>query len=111
MMLERGIRRRWRTSLPIEWEVGAKGSGNLIAIPAGTEFEISVPWWGRWLIGRDDPHFLLAALVHDYLLETGAYGKAQAAAEWYDGARAAHAPAWKVKVSFMAVALWAVWKD
>ena len=111
LALERGTKRRWRTYQPVRWEVGTKGSGAWVTIPAGTDFEISVPWWGRWYIGQDDPHFLLAALVHDYMLERGIYGPAQAAAEWYDGARASNAPAFKAKVSFLAVAFWAVWKD
>ena len=92
------------------WEVGTKGSGFHIIIPAGTEFESSVPIWARWFISRDDPAFLLAALVHDYLLEAGIYGRPQAAAEWYDGTRAANAPAFKSKIGFVGVAAIAVFK-
>jgi len=110
MRLERGSVRRWRAYDPVEWEVGTKSSGVWITIPAGTEFETSVPWWAGWFIGRDDPRFLLAALVHDYLLEAGTYGRVQAAAEWYDGSRAANAPAFKAKIGFVAVAFWAVFK-
>jgi hypothetical protein len=111
LALERGTHRRWRTYGPVTWMVGSKTSGILVTIPAGTEFEISVPWCLRWIIGQDDPCFLLAALVHDWLLESGTYGPAQAAAEWYDGARAAGAPVWKAKASFLAVSVWAVWND
>ena len=107
--LERGTQRRWRTHHPVEWAVGNKG-GYKITIPAGTDFESSVTWWGRWFVGQDDPRFLLAALVHDYLLEAGTYGRVQAAAEWYDGARAANAPAFRAKVGFIAVAFWAVFR-
>lgn len=110
LMLERGVTRRWRTYHDVPWEVGSKGSGLHIIIPAGTEFESSVPWWAGWFIGRDDPRFLLAALVHDYLLEAGTYGRTQAAAEWYDGARAANAPAFNAKIGYIAVAFWAVFK-
>ena len=109
-MLERGVLRRWRTCHPVEWEVGSKGSGIHITIPIGTEFESSVPWWAGWFIHRDHPRFMLAALVHDYLLEAGTYGRAQAAAEWYDGARAENAPRMRAKLGYVAVAFWAVFK-
>ena len=111
MMFERGTIRRWRSTRPVEWEVGTKGSGRRITIPAGTEFESSVPWYGRWFVSPDDPHFLLAALVHDHLLESGIYGRTQAAAEWYDGARAGGAPNLKAKVGYVAVAIIAVWNE
>ena len=105
-----GARRRWRITRDVEWEIGYKGSGRMITIPAGTEFESSVPGFFRWFLNPDDPRFLLAALVHDFMLESGVYGRPQAAAEWYDGARAADAPVWKAKLAYVAVAAWAVYK-
>lgn len=104
-MFERGVKRRWRNVSPIIWEVGRKGSGNHITIPAGTEFESSVPWVGRWFIGRDDKRFLLAALVHDHMLESGRYGPLQAAAEWFDGALAGGAPRTKAKIAVVGITL------
>ena len=95
---------------PIDWEIGAKDSGRFVTIPAGTEFESSVPAWARWFIGQDDPRFLMAALVHDYMLESGLYGRPQAAAEWYDVALAGGAPVFRAKVAFVAIAFWAVFK-
>lgn len=110
MNFERGIIRRWRSKESVPWEVGTKGSGNHIIIPAGREFESSVPWWARWYISRDDPRFLLAAMVHDHLLEAGTHGRPQAAAEWYDGALAGGAPMLRAKIAFVAIAFWAVFK-
>jgi hypothetical protein len=110
-MFERGVKRRWRSNKDLDWEVGHKGSGRWIVIPAGKEFESSVPWWARWLFPRDDKRFFLAALVHDYLLEAGIYGRPQAAAEWYDGALAGGAPQWKARLGFVGVAAWAVYKN
>lgn len=109
-MFERGTVRRWRVLIPVKWEVGRKGSGDWVTIPAGREFESSVPWWARWFINRDDPRFLFAALIHDYILESGRYGRAQAAAEWYDGAKMGGAPLWKARLCFIGVASWAVYK-
>jgi hypothetical protein len=56
-----------------------------------------------------DPRFLTAALVHDFLLEEG-YGRAQAAAEWRDAALFGGAPKAKTNLAFVAVAAWAVFK-
>lgn len=109
MTFGKGFYRRWRTLVPIEWEVGKKGSGNWITIPEGREFENSVPWWGRWFISPDDPRWLLGAVVHDYVLEEGIEGRPQAAAEWYDGVLAGGVPEWKAKLAFVAVAAWAVY--
>lgn len=107
-MFERGEKRRWRTTQPIDWEVGRKGSGDWVTIPPGREFESSVPWWAVWYLHPDDPRYLLAAAVHDYMLESGRYGRAQAAAEWFDGALAGGAPTRQAKVAYIAVAAWAV---
>lgn len=79
-------------------------------IPPGFEFESSVPWWGKLFINPDDPRFLLAAAVHDFMLESGIYGRPQAAAEWYDAALAGGAPILKAKIAFVCVAFWAVFK-
>lgn len=110
LRVERGTVRRWRTLDPVAWDVGLKGSAYRLTIPAGTEFESSVPWWARWWISADDPRFLLAALVHDYLLEIQVYGRAQAAAEWFDGAKSGGAPLLKAKIAFVGLAAWAVFK-
>ena len=107
-MFERGEKRRWRTTQPIDWEVGRQGSEDWVTIEPGREFESSVPFWAVWFLHPDDPRFLLAALVHDYMLESGRYGRVQAAAEWFDGALAGQAPRWKAKIAFIGVAAWAV---
>lgn len=104
-----GRRRDWRTLCDTHWEIGRPGSGRWVVIPAGREFEVSVPRALRWFISPDDPRWMLGALVHDFMLESGRYGAPQAAAEFYDGALAAGAPRWKAKLAFVAVAAWAVW--
>lgn len=103
LTFRRGVVRRWATTQPIDWHVGRKQSDYIIRIPAGREFESSVPWWGRWFINRDDPQFLLAALIHDVMLEDGIFGPLQAAAEWFDGALAGGAPRWKVVPAYILI--------
>ena len=82
---ERGQSRRYRTKLQVVWSIGRKGSDWQFVIEAGREFESSVPWFLTWLLDPDDPRFLLPALIHDVLLETG-YRRFFAAGEWYDAA-------------------------
>lgn len=94
----------------VSWEFGKKGNGVWITVPIGTEFDVSVPWWARWFINPCDERWFLGALVHDYLLASGRVGRAQAAAEFYDGALAGGAPPWKARLAFVAVAAWAVYK-
>ena len=110
MRYERGTLRRWRPLDPLEWAIGGPMVAHRVTIPAGREFENSVPWCLRWFIGQDDPRYLMAARVHDFLLECG-YGRAQAAAEWYDGAKAGGAPVWKARLAYLAVAAWAVFRE
>ena len=102
-LFARGEVRRWRTTVPIEWDVGRKASGHRVTIPAGTEFESSVPRLLRWWMRPDDPRYLLAALVHDFLLDAGIYGRLQAGADWDDAARAAGAPAAKTNLALMGI--------
>lgn len=38
-----------------------------ITVPAGLKTDLSsVPWWGRWYVGRVGPH-LEASIIHDWL--------------------------------------------
>lgn len=100
----------YETAAPVSWEVGLKGNGQWVTIPAGFVFDVSVPWFARWFINPDDRRWFLGALVHDYLLDAGRLGRAQAAAEFFDGAVAGGAPKWRAKIAFVAVAAWAVYK-
>lgn len=104
----RGNKRRWRTSDAVIWHIGRAQSGRVIIIPPGREFESSVPRWARLILSPDDPRFLLAALIHDVMLEDGIYGPTQAAAEWHDAALAGGAPRRLAALAYIAVAAWAV---
>lgn len=103
----RGTFRCWVPVTSRRWAVGGPHVAHVIELPAHREFESSVPRWARWIIDPEDPRFMLAARVHDYLLEEG-YGRTQAAAEWLDGARALGAPDLLARLAYVAVAAWAV---
>lgn len=77
----------YRLSGPIVWELGLKGSGHFITIPAGFVFQSSVPAYARWIVSQHHEPWLLAAAVHDWLLVIG-YNRAAANAEWFQAARA-----------------------
>lgn len=100
-----GDRYELRDALP--WRIGGPMVEHCVTIPAGFTFDSSVPRFMRWILSAHDPRFLLAACVHDWLLEQG-YGRAQAAAEWYDGARAGGAPYGLARWAYVVVAAWAV---
>lgn len=103
-----GTKIDYQLTEPLEWTVGGKFAPHPVTIPAGFQFNSSVPWWLWWLLSPHRPDLLLAACVHDYVLEMG-HARLQAAGEWLDGARAAHAPKWVANAAGSAVALWAIW--
>lgn len=123
-----GLSREWRSTRPVEWEIGTLGSGAIVTIQP-REFESSVPWSRRWdgffrvlnaivpiFPPRDDPRYLFAALVHDWMLEEPRegggykYDRVRAAAEYFHAAQAGGAPMIGAKFAFLAVAFWAVFK-
>lgn len=90
-LFEPGLVRDYRTTRKITWGIGRKGSPWTLTIGAGREFESSIPRGLRWALSPHDPRFLLAALVHDDLLEAG-FRPYFAAGEWYDAALSCGAP-------------------
>jgi len=61
----------YRLTAPLVWHVGAKTLPFRLEIPAGTTFDLSVPWWLTWVLSRHDRIWLPAAAVHDVLLREG----------------------------------------
>ena len=52
----------------LHWAVGKKGSEWELALPSGTEFDISVPRWLEWALSPHDRRVLPCAAIHDELL-------------------------------------------
>lgn len=88
---KKGGTRGYVTTRPLEWWIGKKESGWLLTVPAGREFESSVPRILWWLFSPDDPFFLKSACIHDMLLEEG-YRHAFADSQWFEAALSEHAP-------------------
>ena len=96
---------RYRSTKPIIWEVGRKGSGLEVAVPAGTDFDVSVPRWARWLIDPHDTRFLKAACMHDMLLAWG-WDRLTSAAVFGGALKADGVSAGKRLAMFLAVAVY-----
>lgn len=76
------------TTTQVTWEIGTKGSGLFLYLPAGFRFNVSVPWWAGWAFDRHDPRYLLAAALHDYALHRLGWGRVSAAAPFSEALRA-----------------------
>ncbi|KQT51981.1 hypothetical protein ASG43_20590 [Aureimonas sp. Leaf454] len=96
---------KFRTTLPIQWERGEKGSGWWFTVPAGFEFDVSIPWALRWAFRPTDPRFLKAAALHDAMLAAG-IDRLRAAAEFSFALKADGVGAAERLVMFTAVAVW-----
>jgi Protein of unknown function (DUF1353) len=101
---------RWILHEPLEWNIGREGSVWVLTVPVGFSFDSSVPRWLRWIVSANHAPWLLAACVHDRLLQEG-FDKAFAAGEWWRAARAMRAKdpkAWLVLPAYYGVVLWTV---
>jgi len=101
---------RYRLGSDLVWDIGIKGSDWQLTIPAGFTFESSVPWWLRWIVSAHHRAWLLAAAIHDWLLELG-FDSAFSAGEWLRAARAkrnSDDKHWLVLPAYYAVVLWTV---
>lgn len=91
--------RGYVTVRAFDWWIGKENSGWVLTVPAGREFESSVPRLFRWFFSPDDPYFLKAAATHDMLLESG-YRQAFADSQWFEAALSDHAPPFKTWLAF-----------
>jgi hypothetical protein len=66
-----GADKTYELTEDLVWEIGKKGSGLYLYLNKGTQFDITVPKGLQWLQSPHDRILLLAALVHDELLERG----------------------------------------
>lgn len=104
-----GQRKLYKTSAPLVWEIGAKGSAWHLNIKPGTTFDISVPLWMEWALDPHDRRILLAALVHDELLRQG-HDVAFASSEFRRAAIARGASKWMAWTLFTTTLVWTAFK-
>ncbi|MGR3486035.1 MAG: DUF1353 domain-containing protein [Paracoccaceae bacterium] len=95
----------YRTTAPLVWEVGRKGSGMVYYVHAGTWFDVSVPRGLRWLVDPHDRRLRKAAALHDHMLASG-WDRLTAGATFAEALRADGAgPAMRLAM-WLAVSLW-----
>ena len=95
----KGGARGYVTTRVVTWNLMWKSSPFILTIPAGREFESSVPRSLQWLWSPDDPFYLKAALIHDVLLESGSR-PFEADSQWRAAALSEKAPAFRTGVAF-----------
>ncbi|UWQ34011.1 DUF1353 domain-containing protein [Leisingera sp. M527] len=106
---EKGGSRDYITTRPLSWDIGKKNSGWVLTIPAGREFESSVPRPLRWVFSPDDPYFLKSAVIHDTLLEEG-FRRAFADSQWFEAALSVHAPGLRTWLAYSGMRSRRFWK-
>lgn len=88
----------------LTWHIG-RVDGPLYIVPAGTLFDVSVPWFLAWLFSPHDHRYLKAAALHDHMLEAG-WDRPTAAAQFAMALKADRVPLWRRVPMFLATALW-----
>lgn len=96
---------KYRVVKPIYWDIFYLGSGLTVHVPAGYDFDVSVPKWLCWLVNPHKVEFLKAACLHDFLLESGS-DRVTAAAVFHEALKADGVSLWRRLAMWLAVSLW-----
>jgi len=80
-----------------------------LSVPVGFEFDVSVPWYLRWLIDPHDDRFLEAASLHDFALHELKWSREVAAAPFGHSLRQNGVSRIKRLAMVLAVIVWK-WK-
>jgi hypothetical protein len=76
---------------PIVWAIGFKGNDKKEVVPIGFSFDVSIPWFLRWVFDIHNPDYFIAAALHDHLLNLG-YDRVSAAGAFNHGLLARKVP-------------------
>lgn len=104
----------WQLQKSFVYDLGRKGGGDKITLPAGYESNgASVPRWLWWLVHPCDPDVGKAAWVHDYCYQRQEYSKPYCDAVFLDGLITLGCPSWKAIGCYEAVHLfgWSAWRQ
>lgn len=94
----------YRSTAPLTWHVGCKGSGLAVTVPAGATFDVTIPRGLCRIFSPHDPRSLRAAALHDELLRRG-WGRTTAGAIFHDALRADGMSRWRRLAMWLAVSL------
>lgn len=95
----------YKLAYAVHWDVGTTSSGLTYTVPAGFRFDVSIPWFARWIFDPHDRRFLKAAALHDHMLLSG-WNRIEAGATFHEALKADRVPAWRRLTMFMTVVLW-----
>ena len=95
---------RYRTERPFSFDLGLKGSGLTVTVPAGFITDLtSVPRWLWWLLPPYDPQYAAAAVLHDYLRSWAGFDPLTAHTTFLDALTILGVERWKALAMFLAV--------
>lgn len=95
---------------PLIWEIGYKGSGLIFTVPADAPFDVSVPWYLRWLASPHDKRYHKAASLHDEMLRQG-WSRVEAAGPFERALAADGVGTFRRLGMFIIVAIYRSWRD
>lgn len=96
--------RKYITVRPLSWELGRKESGYIVTVPRDYVFDVSIPWFARWIFDPHDPAYLKAAALHDCLLDRQ-WERVSAAAVFHNALKADQVSLWRRLTMWLAVSL------
>jgi len=101
----------WRTTRPLPYEIGRKGSGLLVAVPEGFATDLgSVPAVFRWLINPADAYCAAAFVLHDFLCADLAFTRTVTDAVLFEALIALGVPLWKARVIHFGVSAFRIFR-
>lgn len=99
----------WELDADIWFEIGGKGSGAWLTVPAGFRSDgASIPRFARVIFDRGDARFMRAAIIHDWLLSLAGFSPTVAALAFRDALVAGRVEPWRTRVMTAAVWTWTV---
>lgn len=104
LVITPGKQGRYLTERPFSFDIGVKGSGLTITIPAGFSTDLaSVPRWLWWLVAPHDPQYAAAAVLHDFLCSWDGFDLMTAHAIFLDALLILGVDRWKATAMYLAV--------
>jgi len=87
------------------WKIGHI-TGPTYEVPEGFVFDLSIPFFLRWLFDPHDMKYLKAAALHDHMLHVGQWSRITAAGEFHNALKASGVVTWKRILMFLATVFW-----
>lgn len=96
----------YRTGQPFSYDLGFKGSGLTVSVPAGFVTDLaSIPRWLWWLMSPFDPQYAAAAVLHDYLLTWSNFDRLTAHTVFLEALLNLGVERWKATAMYVAVVM------